>query len=794
MTKTTFYIRRAFVLLCFLVIAHTSYSQGNIDVSGLAVNITNGDTTPATTDDTDFGTLALGGTNLNTFLISNVGNSDLNNITITITGSTYFTPTTLNIGKIKKTKSANHTITYNPTAYGVHTATVTITSSDAGIDVPFTFTITGNCPAPGPEIDVTGLGVSIPSGDVTPIVGDDTDYGTVLISSTTTHTFSILNTGAALITISNLGSGISITGSPFFTINTEPALNTTISNGSPVTFSIDYIPTAGGTHTATVSIDNDDSNENPYTFTITGFVNTPLTEGPGGVTANLELWLKATDGLAYTDGQSISTWSDQGRGANATVNTAGQEPTFRNNANKNINFNPVVEFDNAYASVPLDGDFSYDDTSTEFLEGTSGFYTQDIFMVLIPDDTTINSSFGSMDVFCGDKDMTASQNDGTGIGFGAYSQRFSGEVFCYAYGTSSGVGNGYGVADTANSQNYNSPGIINTRNNSGSTQMELYFNANNAENVQSDIPAFLNVSDSRYWIGRSEGWEASLNARIAEVITYSSRKNDTDLTTERNRIQSYLAIKYGITLGVNGTSQDYVDSAGNLIWDQSANTGYNYDVTGIGRDDDSDLNQKQSKGSSAFSIVTIGHKEIQTTNTANTNNFTTDKDYLVWGHNNATLSGTNSITVNIGASSTTVTTIFDRRWKVVEHRPTGSNDILDVKLSVPTVVFPALSDPANEEYALIVSSTSAFGSGDIVDVIPLITNGANQETWYDFDNTRFFTFGIASKVSGKFNVEFSAGDFLVGEDSVDLNSTFAVSSWVRNTGSGGTFISKRYCL
>ena len=61
-------------------------------------------------------------------------------------------------------------------------------------------------------------------------------------------------------------------------------------------------------------------------------------------------------------------------------------------------------------------------------------------MVLIPDDTTINSSFGSMDIFCGDKDITTNQNDGTGIGFGAYSQTFPVKYYCYAMGTSSGVG------------------------------------------------------------------------------------------------------------------------------------------------------------------------------------------------------------------------------------------------------------------------------------------------------------------------------------------------------------------
>ena len=767
-----------------------------IDVTGLGVSIATGDTTPSVTDDTDFGNVDITvGTNPNIFTIHNTGVANLNltgalpYVVISGAHAGDFTITGIPATPIIPAGNTTFTITFNPSAVGLRLATVTIANDDAN-ENPYTFDIQGNGTSGAQEMNVTGLGNNIMSGDITPTTTDNTDFGTV---------FTLGGTSVSSFTIENLGTVNSLlltAASPFVTISGPNAADFTVTAtpgnsigaSSSTTFDITFDPSADGLRQATITIANNDADEGSYTFNIQG-TGTSVT-GPGGVTSGLELWLKATDGLSYSDGQSVSTWSDQGNGADATVNTAGQEPTFRDNAFKNINFNPVVEFDNAYATVPLDGDFSYDDTTTEFLEGTSGYYSQDIFMVLIPDDTTINSTFGSMDIFCGDKDMATNENDGTGLGFGTYSQRFSGEVFCYAHGTSSGVGAGYGVADTANSQSYNDPGIINTRNNSGGTQQELYFNANNAENLQSDIPAFANVSDSRYWIGRSEGWEASLNARVAEIITYSARKNDSDLTQERNRIQSYLAIKYGITLGVNGTSQDYVDSAGSVIWDQSANAGFNYSIAGIGRDDVSGLNQKQSKGSNSFSIVTIGHKDIAATNSANTNDFTTDKDYLVWGHNNATLSGTNTISVDIGASSTTVTTIFDRRWKIVEHRPTGSNDIRDVKISVPNGIFPALSDPANEEYALVVSSTSAFGNSDIVDVIPLTTNGANLETWYDFDNTRFFTFGIASKVTGKFNVEFAAGDFLVGEDSVNLNSSFSVSSWVRDIGSGGSFVAK----
>jgi len=45
--------------------------------------------------------------------------------------------------------------------------------------------------------------------------------------------------------------------------------------------------------------------------------STPLTEGPGGVTSNLELWLKANDGAGTIDNQALSTWYDQANTNNA---------------------------------------------------------------------------------------------------------------------------------------------------------------------------------------------------------------------------------------------------------------------------------------------------------------------------------------------------------------------------------------------------------------------------------------------------------------------------------------------
>jgi len=74
------------------------------------------------------------------------------------------------------------------------------------------------------------------------------------------------------------------------------------------------------------------------------------------------------------------------------------------------------------------------------------------------------------------------------------------------------------------------------------------------------------------------------SGQIAEVIAF----NRTVSVQERERIQSYLAIKYGITLPV--TAINYYDSAGNIVYNLSDD--YVNDIVGIGRDDDQGLSQR----------------------------------------------------------------------------------------------------------------------------------------------------------------------------------------------------------
>ena len=58
---------------------------------------------------------------------------------------------------------------------------------------------------------------------------------------------------------------------------------------------------------------------------------------------------------------------------------------------------------------------------------------------------------------------------------------------------------------------------------------------------------------------------------------------------ERRKVESYLAVKYGMTL-----NNSYLDSEGNLIWDKDENLGYHHRVTAIGSDAASALHQPLS--------------------------------------------------------------------------------------------------------------------------------------------------------------------------------------------------------
>ena len=149
-----------------------------INVKGNNVSIVDGDTTPSTTDDTDFGSIAVtGGMVTHTFTIENLGTSALTITSFTLTGpniSDFALGALALASPIPAGNSATFTVTFDPSATGLRTATVSIGNDDSD-ENPYDFAIQGTGTAP--EINVKGNSVSIVDGDTTPSATDDTDFG-----------------------------------------------------------------------------------------------------------------------------------------------------------------------------------------------------------------------------------------------------------------------------------------------------------------------------------------------------------------------------------------------------------------------------------------------------------------------------------------------------------------------------------------------------------------------------------------------------------------------------------------
>lgn len=128
-------------------------------------------------------------------------------------------------------------------------------------------TILGSDPAP--EINLLGNGITILNGDITPGIDNHTDFGDVVVGvdPPVVRTFTIENTGSGILNLTGTPL-VSIIGSSDFQVTSLPT--SPVGGGGSTTVQITFIPSDLGLRTATVSIANNDSDENPYTFAIEG--------------------------------------------------------------------------------------------------------------------------------------------------------------------------------------------------------------------------------------------------------------------------------------------------------------------------------------------------------------------------------------------------------------------------------------------------------------------------------------------------------------------------------------------
>lgn len=762
-----------FLITCLFFIASKGYAQVmQLEVIGGSV-VTQGSTVTINA-----------GNSLN-FRITNVETNNCKNLKIKdvdITNTTDFVINPNNPKKNIKPEDCPGNKKYldfeiSTTASSCYTAS-TLVTVEIRNQSDFTFTLEVNS---SPEIYVFGADFpfgDIFHGDTTTSADNNTYFGVVDEGNTVTRRFTLANIGSC-----NLDFPLGDVGPPIIPAWTSSNGDFTVSspygnswsNLEPyyyividVTFTA---PAAGsGTQSSVIGISNTDNTT--FTFTVEAEMFDENIPGPGGVTSNFKLWLKSTRGIVKS-GSTLTEWHDLGTNGKDASTDSGKEPTYLDTAADNINFNPVVQFENDGGSTEQ---YMYNTNAT-----LSGFYNHDIFIVMVPDATMTNASTRNT-IFAGLDSGNA--GDITGVGFGDYSSEFTNETLSYNQDVSGG-GNFNGNAEI--SSTYSAAGIINIRNDldSSPTEQEILYNSNAVTTSNVSDVSFTNINGSEYWIGKNFDVAGSLNGRVAEIFTFAERLSDTD----RQKVESYLGIKYGITLGSGSEAEkDYINSWDTKVWDATANSDYNYDVAGIGRDSISDLNQKQSKSINYLTSVAIGLGGISSTNNLNASEFTKDGDFLVWGNNNGAFTGSSTNTITVATGVTTSLTRIDRKWKIVESNEDANGDVSTVFISIPEAAFSGFTKTSSEEYALIVADNANFTNGDIIDVIPLRSNGASSlYTWYNFDSTKYFTFGKTSQLSEDHSISIASGDFLVGEFDLNLSvDSFTISAWVKSSSNAST--------
>ena len=97
--------------------------------------------------------------------------------------------------------------------------------------------------------------------------GDTLDFGNQATSSDTDVTFTVENAGTAPLTITTPLTFVGVNADQF-SIQAQPT--STVGASGTTAFTVRFTPTSAGIKTAAISIDNSDSDENPYDLTITG--------------------------------------------------------------------------------------------------------------------------------------------------------------------------------------------------------------------------------------------------------------------------------------------------------------------------------------------------------------------------------------------------------------------------------------------------------------------------------------------------------------------------------------------
>lgn len=437
-------------------------------------------------------------------------------------------------------------------------------------------------------------------------------------------------------------------------------------------------------------------------------INSKLfSQNPGGIGTNIQLWLKANSNI-LTTGANVTQWNNNVTGgiitnfvqftpaSFPTQNT----PTFTNNP---INFNPYVQFNGVNQSLFSNVSFN----------GNQLFNANDNTIFQIIKHYGTNGVWLKWETNTGGTYRVGYENNGSFLRFD-----FPNAI------NPLGINN-LSIISISNKHNLVTSTTDNTNN-------SLRFQGkNDAVRNISSLGGFNPGTNLRKMsIGNNLSFNYPSNIDISEIIIYNRKLT----LPEINKVESYLAIKYGFTLDQT-LPQNYTSASGVAVWDATLNSVYNSDITGISREDASAQNQKQSRNNNLLDLVTVSTGSIALSNATNTVNFTNDNTFLIWGHNNQAVIFSNpNVPIAFGNR-------LQRVWKAQQ-----TNLSQNVTLAFEQSLLPVGTPIANVR--LLIDDDGNFAnataiSGGTINAGRL--EFANQN--FDTNTKMFFTLALCSTIT-----------------------------------------------
>lgn len=443
---------------------------------------------------------------------------------------------------------------------------------------------------------------------------------------------------------------------------------------------------------------------------------------PGGV-GSAVLWLRADDGAA-----TPGNWSDKsGNAYDFSQGAAGNQPALASNV---FNFYPALAFD-----------------GTKFLSRASspsfplGSTDRSIFVVA---NATNTSGFRWIFVYgnVGGFGQTYQVgNNSTGPTAGLSTAVYGNDVSFDGYWNSpnnSAIAMPASIAASGVISHYDRGTLLQTQ--------SLGFNTNNTSATIGDLNG-----------GLLEAWSGN----IAEIIMFPSAVSATD----RNKVESYLALKYGTTLGNTTAPQNYTASDGaTVFW--TASPTFQNDVFGIGTDNGSGLVQNLSNSMNSGAGDGSGQSGKGNLSLGVSTNLT-DLQFLMIGNDAGALTE-QLIAAGEAPAAAVGSQRVTRNWKVQNTGGVGVIDLLSFDVTGLTLTGGATAS----NYRLMIDDDGDgdYNTGTQTFVTPSNFNG-NKLTFTNVTLPNNVVFTIITQGS---TVLLPA---LWKDFNVNLQNTAAVLTW-----------------